>query len=319
MHASADTLGYKDRSLVLKIIGALLLIAGAAIGYLGPVEMSTFYLFTEGGRFHYAGFGFGSFMFANIASQIIGYYLISIVFLLLGYGHLAIRRWARTLTVVILWFWLVIGAPMIVVVFFILAGTKELSLAAGISALIALALSYFVFPALLIRFYQGQNVRRTFEKKDDREYWIEALPTPILVLSCLFLFYILMLHILIMFNGIFPLFGVFRFGLQGIVLLDISIGCLMVMTWGTLRQRAWAWWISVLLLGSFTFSTVFTFFRYSYADLLAGLAFPARELEILGGIPAQGYHFSIMVGLPLLITLVIALLSKRYFKPGLRL
>ena len=281
--------------------------------------MSTFYLFTEGGRFHYPGFGFGSFMFANIASQIIGYYLIAAVFILLGYGHLKLQRWVRKLTVALLWFWLVIGAPMIVVVFFILAGTKELSLTAALIALVFLGLSYFVFPGLLIRFYQGHHVRRTFEDKDPNENWIEGVPPPLLVLSALYLFYIIMLHILILFNGMYPVFGVFRFGLQGIYLLDFSIGCLLVITWGTLRQRMWAWWSSVILLGLFTFSTIFTFSRYSYAELLAGLAFPARELEILGGIPAQGYHFSIMVGIPLLITLAIAILSKRYFKPGLRI
>ena len=316
MNVKTGNPDFRDRSLVLRLFGGLLLIAGVGVGFLGPLEMSTFYLFGEGGRFHYPGFGFGSFMFANIASQIIGYYLISAVFILLGYGHLAMRRWARKLSVVILWFWLVIGAPMIVALFFILAGTKELSLAAAIGALLILALSYFVFPFLLIRFYRGQNVRRTFENKDANGHWIEGLPTSILVLSCLYLFYILMLQILIMFNGLFPVFGEFRFGLQGIILLDISIGCLMIMTWGTLRQRLWAWWASVILLALFTASTVYTFWRYTYADLLAGLAFPARELEFLGGIPAQGYHFSILVGTPLLITLAIAIRSKGHFKAG---
>lgn len=314
MNANPGNPTFNDRSLILRLFGGLLLIVGMGVGFLGPIEISTFYLFSEGGRFHYAGFGFGSFMFANIASQIIGYYLIATVFIVLGYGHLKMLRWIRKLTVALLWFWLVIGAPMIVVVFFILAGSKELSLAAGISALVLLALSYFVFPVLLTRFYQGQNVCRTFENKDGRDYWIEGLPMPILVLSCLFLFYILMLHILILFNGIFPVFGVFRFGLQGIVWLDVSIGCLIVLTGGTLRQQAWSWWASVFLLGLFTFSTIYTFAKTSYPDLLTGLAFPVRELEILGGIPAQGYHFSILVGIPLLITLAIAIRAKRYFK-----
>jgi len=319
MDANINSPDFRDRSLILKLNGGLLLIIGVAVGFLGPVEMITFYWFSEGGRFHYPGFGFGSFMFANIASQIIGYYLIAAVFILLGYGHLKLQRWGRKLTVTLVWFWLVIGAPMIVVVFFILAGTKELSLAAAVIALIFLGLSYFAVPGLLIRFYRSPNVRRTFESKDPNAYWIEGVPTPLLVLSALYLLYIIMLHILILFNGIYPVFGVFRFGLQGIYLLDFSIGCLVVLTWGTLRQRMWAWWSSVVLLGLFTFSTIFTFLRYSYAELLAGLAFPARELEFLGGIPAQGYHFAVMVGIPLLITLVIAILSKRYFEPGLRI
>ena len=318
MDANTSDLDYKDRSRLLTIIGVLLLLSGIAIGLLGPLEMYCFYLFSEGGRFHYEGFGFGSFMFGNIASQIIGYYLIALMFIPLGYGHLKMWRWVRTLSLTLLWSWLVVGAPLIVVVFFILAGSKNLSLPVALIALFFLGLSYFVFPGLLIRFYQGKNVRRTLETKDAKNYWIEDLPTPILVLSSLYLFYIIMLHILILFNGMFPVFGVFRYGIQGIVLLDISIACLACITWGTLQRRLWAWWTSVILLGLFMFSTVLTFSRSSYSAILSGLTFPPREIEFLAGVPVQGYHFSILVGIPLFITWVIAILSKRHFKPGTR-
>jgi len=291
-------------------------LVGIAVGFLGPLEMYCFYLFSDGGRFHYEGFGWGSFMFGNIASQIIGYYLIAALSIPLGYGHLKLRRWARTLSLALLWSWLVVGAPLIVVVFFILAGSKDLSLPAALIALVFLALSYLVFPGLLIRFYRGRNVRRTFETKDTKSCWVENLPMPILVLSSLYLFYIVMLHILILFNGIFPALGVFVFGLQGILLLDISIGCLICLIWGTLRLRMWAWWGAVILLGLFTSSTILTFFRSSYSTILSGLAFPPREIEFLKGLPVQGYHFAVLAGIPLLITWGVAILSKRHFRPG---
>ena len=134
------------------------------------------------------------------------------------------------------------------------------------------------------------------------------------MLSSLYVFYIIMLHILILFNGIFPVFGVFVFGLQGILLLDFSIACLICLLWGTLQLKLWAWWVSVIWLGLFTVSAELTFFRYDYAAILAGLAFPSREMEFLGGIPIQGYHFSVLVGIPLVITWVIAIRSKRYFR-----
>jgi hypothetical protein len=315
-NSNSIDLNYKDQSRLLAIIGVLLLLSGIAIGLLAPLEMYCFYLFSEAGRFHYEGFGFGSFMFGNIASQIIGYYLIAFIFIPLGYGHWKMRRWVRPLSLTLLWSWLVVGAPLIIVVFFILAGSKELSPPVALMALFFLGLSYFVFPGLLIRFYQGKNARRTLETKDARHYWIEDLPIPLLVLSALYLFYIITLHILILFNGMFPLFGVFRFGIQGIVLLDISIACLACLTWGTLRRRVWAWWGSVIWLGLFTFSTILTFSQSSYSAILSGLTFPPREMEFLAGIPVQGYHFSILVGVPLFITWVVAILAKRHFKPG---
>jgi MFS family permease len=316
MEANTSNLNYTDRTRLIALIGVLVLLVGIAVGFLGPIEMYCFYLFSEGGRFHYEGFGWGSFMFGNIASQIIGYYLIAALLIPLGYGHLKIRRWARTLSLTLLWSWLVVGAPLIVIVFFILAGSKDLSLPVALITLVLLMLSYLVFPGLLIRFYRGRNVRRTFETKDTKSCWVENLPMPILVLSSLYLFYIVILHILILFNGIFPALGVFVFGLQGILLLDISIGCLICLIWGTLRLRLWAWWGAVILLGLFTFSTIPTFFRSSYSAILSGLAFPPREMEFLGGVPAQGYHFAILAGIPLLITLGVAILSKRHFKPG---
>jgi hypothetical protein len=205
---------------------------------------------------------------------------------------------------------------LIVIVFFILAGSKDLSLPVALIALVFLVLSYLVFPGLLIRFYRGRNARRTFEAKDAKSCWIEDLPIPILVLSSLYLFYVVLLHILILFNGIFPALGVFRFGFQGILLLDISIGCLICLIWGTLQQRLWAWRGSVILLGLFTFSTILTFCRSSYSTILSGLAFPPREIEFLKGLPVQGYHFAILAGIPLLITWGVAILSKRHFRPG---
>ena len=131
MEANTSNLDYTDRARLIAVIGVLLLLVGIAVGFLGPLEMYCFYLFSDGGRFHYEGFGWGSFMFGNIASQIIGYYLIAAMSIPLGYGHLKIRRWARTLSLTLLSSWLVVGAPLIVVVFFILAGSKDLSLPAA--------------------------------------------------------------------------------------------------------------------------------------------------------------------------------------------
>ena len=214
---------YRDRSPILAAIGVLLLLVGTVAAFLGPLEMYCFYLFSEGGRFHYEGFGFGSFMFGNIACQIIGYYVIAILFIPLGYGHLKTRRWARTVSLTLLWFWLVVGIPLIVVFFFMLVTAKELSLAGVLIVAILLGLSYLLIPGLLIRFYRSRNVRLTFETKDPKSYWTEKLPLPVLVLCSLFLFYAIALHIPIFFNGIFPLFGVLLFDIQGILLIDILV------------------------------------------------------------------------------------------------
>ncbi len=310
---------YRDRRPILAVIGGLLLLIGIAAALLGPVEMYCFYLFSEGGRFYYEGFGFGSFMFGNIASQIMGYYLIAIVLIPLGYGHLKVRRWARTLALTLIGFWLVVGVPLIVVFLFVAVTSKDLSLATALIMLVALALSYLVVPGLLIWFYRSRNVRLTFETKDPKSYWIERFPIPVLVLCSLYSLYIIVLHILIFFNGIFPLFGVLLVDIQGIFLLDILIACLACLIWGTFRLRTWAWWGSVIYFGLITSSSILTLCRSSLSDILSRMKFAPTEMEALRGLPFQGWLMAAFIGIPLLLTLSLIILSKRYFRTEGRL
>jgi hypothetical protein len=304
---------YRDRRLILTIIGIFLLLVGVAAALLGPAEMYCFYLFSEGGRFHYEGFGFGSFMFGNIACQIIGYYVIAAVLIPLGYGHLRGRGWARTLSLALLWSWLVVGLPLTIVFFLILVASKELSLTAVIIAVVVCGLSYFVAPGLLIRFYRSRNVRLTFEARDPRSYGIERLPIPILVLCALYLLYAVVLHIPIFFNGIFPFFGTFMVETQGILVLDALIALLLCLTWGTLESRLWAWWGSLISFSLMTLSTILTFLQSSYLEILEIADFPPTEMAFLDGVPLQGYHLAVFFGVPLLATLGIIIASRQHF------
>jgi hypothetical protein len=305
----------RDRRPVLAAIGGLLLLIGVGCALLGPVEIYCFYLFSEGGRFHYEGFGFGSFMFGNIASQIVGYYLIAAVAIPLGYGHLRLRRWARTLALVLLWFWLVVGGPLTLVFLFVLFASKDLSPAVGLIIALGLGLSYPLVPALLIRFYRGRHVQAAFAR-DPGSYRIEQMPMPILVLVVLFAFHAIVLNLLVLFNGIFPIFGRWLSGLPGIVALDLAVASLVCLLWGTLQQRIWAWWGSLVGFGLLTFSTVFTLWRSSFQELLSVLNFPQAEMDILQGLPFEGAHFALLVGIPLTITWAAIALSKRHFGKG---
>jgi hypothetical protein len=289
-----------------------MLAVGIGSALLGPVEMYCFYLFSEGGRFHYEGFGFGSFMFGNIACQIIGYYVIALVLIPLGYGHLRLRRWARTLSVTLLWCWLVLGVPLSIVLFFILVTAKELSMAAVLFAIVLLASFYLVVPGLLIRFYKSRDVRSTFDK-DPKTYWTERLPMPALVLCSLYAFYIIALQGLIFFNGIVPLFGTFVVGLQGLILLDGLMACLVLLIWGTFKQKGWAWWGSLVFFALLALSTLWTLITSSYAQVLSITKFAPIEMQALGGLPLQGLHLAILVGIPLLATVGIILFSRRHF------
>jgi len=99
--------------LAIKTIGVILILVGIVGAYYGPLEIYVNYLFSEGGRFHYDGFGFGSFWFAALVVQNVGYYIIAALLIPIGIGHVKLRRWALTLTQLYIWFWLGTGILLI--------------------------------------------------------------------------------------------------------------------------------------------------------------------------------------------------------------
>lgn len=309
-------MSHRDRFPILAAMGVLMLSLGLAAAFLGPLEVYCFYLFSEGGRFQYEGFRFGSFMFANIACQVLFYYLLAALFLPLGYGHLRARRWARILAPVLLWDWLVVGLPVSLVLLFMLFTAKTLPIALAGLVTACVGLSYPLVPLLLVRFYRSRNVRLTVETRDPNPSRLERMPLPVLVLGSLCLFYTLLLHVPMLMNGLFPLFGHFLTGRQGFTALAGAIPGLLGVAWGVFRQRAWAWWAALIGLGVLTVSVVYTLGRTRYAHLLALWNLPATEIRWLQGIPIQGYHLAVFVGLPLALTVAVALVSRRYFGVG---
>jgi hypothetical protein len=298
---------------VLLAVGSVLVLVGGIAAIAGPLDMYCFALFLEGGRFHYDGFGFGSFMFGNIACQIIGYYAIAAIFIPLGYGHLRLRRWARPFALAVLWSWLVLGIPLSIAFLFVLFTGKELSVTGAAVALIGVCLAYPLVPGLMIRFYRGRHVTSTFERAERYSTWIERLPVPIMVLGMLFAFYVLVLHVLILFNGVFPLFGIWLTGLPGIAVIDVGILCLVGLLWGVLRQQRWAWWGSLVYFTTMTASWSLTLATSTWSGILAALAFPPFEMAILRGIPLQGAHFAALAGVHLVLTLIAILRARDSF------
>ena len=303
---------FKDRTLILTIIGIGLLFIGVAAFFLGPIEMYAFYLFSAGGRFHYEGFGFGSFMFANIAWQVIGYYGIALLLIPLGYGHMRLRRWARGMMLSLLWCWLILGLPLMIVFLFMLS-VKDLSATASAFVVITLGISYLLVSGWLIRFYQSLDVQQTFEAKDQNSYWIETRPLPILTLTVLCTFYVVVLHVPLFLNGIFPVFGAWLSGIEGIYALATCIVCLAWLTWGVARQRLWAWWGSAVYFTALTLSTIITLVQSSFSEMVLLMRLPPRELEFLKGVPLQGAHFALFFGIPLIGALALIITARRYF------
>jgi hypothetical protein len=294
--------------LLIRIIGLALLLAGLGCAALGPAELYVYYWFAPGGRFHYPGFQFGSFLFAFLAVQIIGYYAIAAACVPLGYGHLKLRPWARALALAGLGFWMVVGIPMAVLFMAVLVTSKEPSWLQVLAAGGAMVVLYPVLPVLLWRFYRSPAVRAAFGggSGDDSE-------APRWTLCLLYAFWIAALHVAILFRGAYPVLGKLVTELPGALCIDIAVLVLALLAWGTWQRRAWAWWGALAYFIWSTVSTLVTLGRMSWDDLLVRLQYPPTEMQALSGIPATGAHVAALIGLPLVGTLVAILHARRSF------
>lgn len=286
---------------------------GVVAAVMGPIEVYCFYLFGPEGKFHYQGFGFGSLMFANVAVQVAGYYLIAIVFIPLGYGHLTRRHWARTLVEALLWCWMVVGIPLILFFLLVLLQAKPISAnALSLFGLLCLLL-YPVVPACLLYFYRRVEIREMFDSQDRKQSWVEQLPLSILVQGILLAFFALVHHLPLLFNGVIPFFGSFLNEADGFVLSGFVILGLVFITIGVFASKMWAWWASILYLVLMGISSVLTLTRVSFQELKTMVDFPPIEMQALQSVPLESVHILLVLLMPMLLVLIVSIRSYRDF------
>ena len=295
---------------VLRSIGVLMLLVGIGALVVAPLEMICFSWFSEGGRFGYEGFGFGSFMFGNLTMQILGYYGIAALTIPLGYAHWTLRRSTRPVMLALLQIWWILGIPLLAVFLFVLLASKELTIGGSIAAAVVALLAYGAFPVVVPRFYRGDGVRHVLEGATSVPTWAERLGVPTLVVLGLELFWVVALHVLLFFKGLYPLLTGWATGVTGLALIDGTVVLLLMLIWGTLRRSRWARWEALAYFSAMTVLWVGTLVTTRWDELLAVLAFPPAEIAILDGLPFQGWHLAVMVGLPLAGTLVAVLRSN---------
>lgn len=307
------TTPYQNRGLMLRLIGAGLFLAGVACLLIGPLEIYTFYAFSDGGKHHFEGFGMGSFMFAYITIQVIGYYLLGTLGVVVGYAHLRLIQWLRPVMVTLLWLWLLIGIPGTVSLLCAYTESKEPPESALLWLIPLAFLAWPVAPVILLRFYRGHNVRQTLANHPQPTLTIETIPVPVRLVSLLLTLVIMALHAVFLLRGIFPWFGVLLAEGPGVLAADVLILLLVGITWGLLKHNRWAWGGSLLVLGLFTLSALLTFPHYTFGDILTMMQLPPTEMDIFSHVPFWEAAITPVVVGPLLLLLAALLGIGRYY------
>jgi hypothetical protein len=305
---------YSKRTLTLiTTFGWLLIIIGIIAALLAPAEFYSYYLFSKGGRFHYDGFGFGSFIFGIISIQIFAYYLIAILFIPLGYGHIKRHKWISKIVLTLLWIWYICGIPLIMILLFMLITFKVPSLFFMIFCIILCISSYTFIPVLLIRFYKSDNVENALSINNGINKFIEKYPTSILINATLLVFYIFVFHSLFFFKGIFPFFGNWLIDFPGFIVITVSILIFVALIIGTLRIKSWAWWVSFIYLCVFSLSLSMTLIPSNVEEIVTLLNLPATESKALINIPLEGLHLFLIAGVPLILSIAAIIYSRKFY------
>ncbi len=304
----------------LRITGVALIIIGMVAAFYGPYEMFVFYLFSKGGRFYYEGFGMGSLWYAAQVVQIVGYYFIAALFLPVGFGHLKLRRWALTLTRLYAWFWLGAGILLVGNIIALIPPLIRLDTDALFPFLQLPAIGVFLFtilillPVLVLWFYRSRWVTEAFETHDPKSYWTEKYPFPLLALLLSFVIMIIVLHITPCLQGLFPFFGEFLLMRPAARIIALCFLILGFLIFGTVKLNKWAWWGSLAFVSFLTISSIISFIRYDFYDLMLMLNLPVAEMAYIDRMTSlHDFHLVGLVSPPLLIALGLIIYSKRYY------
>ena len=78
-------------------------------------------------------------------------------------------------------------------------------------------------------------------------------------------------------------------------------------------MKRWALWGTLVFLTLQAVSWTLTLGKSTVQGILSQMRFPAAEMEFLQGIPGEGVHLIPFVGVPLLVSIGLALYCRRYF------
>ena len=160
-------------------------------------------------------------------------------------------------------------------------------------------------------------IKSVFTQQDANSYWTERYPFPLLALLLIFVIMVIVMHIAIFFQSLFPMFGQIMLGRQSVYIVALCILILSILMFGVVQLKMWAWWGSLVYISLLTISTAWSFSRYGVYDIVLMLKLPAYEMEFLGKLTLfQDFHLVGLLAIPLLIALALVVYSRRYFEHG---
>jgi len=298
----------------VRILGIIQLVIGFSFLWLAPVEIYSFYLFSEGGPFYYDGFHIGSFIHGLVVAQILAFYAIGVLFIIIGYGHIKLKTWTLNLSIGSIWFWIILGLP--VMIFFLpLLSMKEINTQYPILLLAGAAIILIIIvPVILLSFYYQINVKKLFTENADKVSEFKTMPADSYLALIVYSLYILLFHIMIFYNGLFPLFGKFLTGHSGIFVYGFLIILMTLFIYGLFKRIHISCIISVVFFGLLLISATITILNYDFISIIELMNLPKLEHDIFVKLPLKSFYLLLPVSYILISSLIIVIRTGNYYK-----
>ena len=242
-------------------------------------------------------------------SGMLTYALMAAILLTLGIGSVQMKRWARALTLVISWYWLITGVLITVLMMAVLPVTMRSILhaqqnAAGQSAAVSasvmaviltviivfVAFFLIVAPIALVAFYGRKDVAETCLHRDPVERWTDRVPLPVLGASVVFVAQALYLISSGLTTPMFPFFGRYLIGAPAVVWFLAFAGLDAYLAVTFLRIKPLAWWIAIVAAPIRLLSMAITFGRADLMQAYSRLGWSDAQLQILSASPMFRSH-----------------------------
>lgn len=280
---SAGRPPFKDRSTGLIIFGLLQIIMGGFCALMIPLMLLSLTIAPDTNPQ----------LNAQAMIPAIGIYtLLAVLLIWLGVGSFLARRWARALTLVLAWMWLVIGILSMIMItvwmpnLFNMAGQDqkippEMLLLMQVVMTGTIGCMYLFLPGIYVLFYQSKHVKATCEMKDPHVRWTDKCPLPVLALSLMLGSSSVSIFYSAGYGFVTPFFGILLKGLPGgLVMLSFSL-LAAYLAWATYKLKIAAWWTMLIAYVIFGVSSIITFSRIDMMDLYKEMDMPKEQLKII--------------------------------------
>jgi hypothetical protein len=276
---------------------------------------------------------------SQLISGVATYAFIAAALLALGIGSVRMKRWARALTLVTSWYWLIMGVFATVLLTVVLpvsmrsalaqaqqnsAGTSSPEITTGVMAVVVTVMIIFfavflvLVPIGFVIFYSREDVAETFRHRDPVERWTDRAPLPVLGASVAFFIGSLYDLFVGLTTPMFPFFGYYLTGIPAAGCLVALSALDLYLAIAVFRLRSSGWWIAVVAAPVRMLAVALSYSNAGLLQAYSKMGWSDEQMNMLSSSPIFRSRAILWWAVVLMLAFFCYLLwLKRYFKrPG---